>query len=363
MTHTKLSLRITLLGATIALTATGLTGCFAVDPELVAQGGRWGNNGSDTGTYPWIIDNGEDSGTISSDPRAEAIPREFFNRQTAGTAPTGTDNGTPEESAMVGTWSLTYAQDSSGAAYDLGQLDGTVQLVVTSASDAVLYYFGETPYSGTLIRMPEYDYYFTTEDYLGYAYALDGSDGTYWDVALITSEDGSFAFWHLAVGRAGSQDLLALGSKTSSTDTPGVSVDTAVPADDIVGTWTIVAAYDEQGEAYDLNSLPADAVVLDIRTETRATFYYFDNAPFSGTLSRDASLDAYYATDGYNARCYLLTDQNGDFWEFAYLKSYDTDDAFFYLELGAEDRHERIYLARTNRWSSSGNNADEGLRA
>ncbi len=115
----------------------------------------------------------------------------------------------------------------------------------------------------------------------------------------------------------------------------------------LVGTWTLAAAYDENNQQYDLSDFDADIVKLVVTSDGNGTFYYFDDDPFTGTLSRDASQDSYYAVDGFTVEAYDLTGSDGSYWEFAYVEATDgASDPFIYLEVGAEGETESLYLAK-----------------
>ena len=120
-------------------------------------------------------------------------------------------------------------------------------------------------------------------------------------------------------------------------DTPGDA--------SIEGTWKLSYAEDYYGNPYDTSEM-TDEIVLEVKSSKKATFYYFDDDPFPGTLSRDASGDSYYATDGYTTLCYHLTNSDGRWWEFCFVVPDDGGDAFWYLEVGPEDDYDAIYLER-----------------
>ena len=111
------------------------------------------------------------------------------------------------------------------------------------------------------------------------------------------------------------------------------------------GTWKLSYAEDYYGNPYDTDEM-TDEIILEVKSSKKATFYYFDDDPFSGTLSRDASGDSYYATDGYATLCYHLTNSDGRWWEFCFVVPDDGSDAFWYLEVGPEDDYDAIYLER-----------------
>lgn len=114
----------------------------------------------------------------------------------------------------------------------------------------------------------------------------------------------------------------------------------------IVGTWKLDYAHDYSGTAYDIQSIGSDSVVLVVSSETKATFYYFDDDPFEGTLSRDTSMDSYYSATDYPAQCYDLTSSDGDYWEFAFIQPADGSSPFFYLEVGSSNDYDSLYLAK-----------------
>lgn len=113
----------------------------------------------------------------------------------------------------------------------------------------------------------------------------------------------------------------------------------------IEGTWKLSYAEDYYGDPYDIEGME-DQVVLVVKGSNKATFYYFDDDPFTGTMKRDASGDDYYATNGYTTQCYHLVNSDGQWWEFCFVIPEDGSDAFFYLEVGPEDDYDAIYLDR-----------------
>ena len=114
----------------------------------------------------------------------------------------------------------------------------------------------------------------------------------------------------------------------------------------IVGTWKLDYAHDFYGNAYDISQIGSDKVVLKVTSETKATFYYFDDDPFSGTMERYAAGDSEYASDGYTSKCYHLVGSDGSYWEFAYVVPDDSSsEPFFYLEVGAS-QPDSIYLSK-----------------
>lgn len=114
---------------------------------------------------------------------------------------------------------------------------------------------------------------------------------------------------------------------------------------ELVGTWKLDYAHDYNGNEYDIASIGADSVVLVVTSETKATFYYFDDDPFEGTLSRDSSQDSHYSADEFSAKCYDLTGADGSYWEFAFITPSD-GTPFFYLEVGPSGDYDSLYLAK-----------------
>lgn len=116
--------------------------------------------------------------------------------------------------AYVGTWVLDYAHEkSSGNVYDLSKIQGTVKLVIDSATSGTFYYFDDDPYSGTLERDSSLDSQFAASGYTTDAYKLRGADGKYWLFAFVTPQDGGDAFWYLEVGKTGQEDCLYLAKQ------------------------------------------------------------------------------------------------------------------------------------------------------
>ncbi len=135
--------------------------------------------------------------------------------------------------------------------------------------------------------------------------------------------------------------------ETEGTETEGTETEGTTESDlTIVGTWYLSAAYDSDGNQYDLTDVSADRVMLVVTDETTATFYYFDDDAFEGTLSRDEDRDDYYAVDGFTVATYDLTDEDGSYWEFCYVVSEDEDSVFIYIEIGSSDDMETIYLMK-----------------
>lgn len=114
----------------------------------------------------------------------------------------------------------------------------------------------------------------------------------------------------------------------------------------MVGTWKLAAAFDYSGSAYDISAIGSDSVVLKVTSETEATFYYFDDDPYPGTLSHDSSRDGYYSSDNFEAKAYRLTGSDGKYWEFAFVTPKDGSDPFWYLEVGPSNDYDSIYLAK-----------------
>jgi len=128
------------------------------------------------------------------------------------------------------------------------------------------------------------------------------------------------------------------GGSTGGTETDATAAD-------LVGTWVMEAAYDYEGNEYDLSSL-TDTVTLEVTSATQATLYYFDDEAFEGTLSRDASRDSAYSADGFTVMVYDLTGADGSYWEFCYVvEDDDPTVCFVYLEVGA-DQPDGLYLGK-----------------
>ena len=126
----------------------------------------------------------------------------------------GGNTPAPSQPAYVGTWVLDYAHEkSTGDVYDLTKITGTVKLVVDSATHGTFYYFDDDPYAGTLERYAEQDSKYAANGYTSEAYKLKGSDGSYWELAFITPQDGADSFWYLEVGKTGQEDCLYLAKQ------------------------------------------------------------------------------------------------------------------------------------------------------
>ena len=129
--------------------------------------------------------------------------------------------------------------------------------------------------------------------------------------------------------------------------TAGGLVSSQEEGTEYVGTWKLDYAHDYDGNEYDIAAIGSDSVVLVVTSDTAATFYYFDDDAFAGTLSRDSSQDSYYSVDGFTAKCYDLTGSDGSYWEFAYITPDDgSSDPFFYLEVGPDGDYDSLYLAK-----------------
>ena len=291
--------------------------------------GSYGGSG-----YSGSRGSGESSDSGSSAPESTAPE---------ATAPEAPAPSEPTTSALVGTWELTYAHDLAGEAYDLTKIGGSVKLVVESNLGGVFYYFDDEPFYGTLYRSTERDSYYATDGYDTKCYQLVGGDGSRWEFAFCTDLSDNSTFWYLEVGPEDDYDSLYL-ERTSGDGNVG----------DSTGTTPMSTSpfEDMNGEAYDLDELE-DAVLLVIKSEDDATFYYFDDDPFSGKLVRDPSGDPYYATSGYITECYHLTNSEGRYWEFCFVTDLDDDSTFWYLEVGPEDDYDCLYLARDASYSGS----------
>ena len=170
----KKSLAIVLAGVMMAC-ALVLAGCFGTGGGSGSGGGS--SSGSGSGGY---------SGGGSSTP-------------------------TVTQPAYVGTWTLDYAHEkSSGSAYDLSKISGTVKLVVEDATNATFYYFDDDPWVGTLERATDGDSKYAASGYTSECYHLVGQEGRYWEFAFITPQDGADPFWYLEVGSTGNEDCLYL---------------------------------------------------------------------------------------------------------------------------------------------------------
>ena len=124
------------------------------------------------------------------------------------------------------------------------------------------------------------------------------------------------------------------GSGSGSGSSSGGSSGGSSTTSPMVGTWKLAEAYDYWGSAYDVSDL-ADKVVLVVESETKATFYYFDDDPYPGTLVRDSSIDDAYAADGFTAKGYDLQGSDNSYWELAFITSNSDGTSFWYLEVGS----------------------------
>ena len=120
------------------------------------------------------------------------------------------------------------------------------------------------------------------------------------------------------------------------------------------GTWQLAYATDYSGQAYDLSQATMESIRLVV-SGSKATFYYFDDDPFSGTLERYSEQDDYYASDGYTVKAYKLKGNDG-FWEFAFVVPQDGNDAFWYLEVGSPDP-DSLFLSKVGGSSSGGSSS------
>ena len=252
-----------------------------------------------------------------------------------GTA-TAPSTGKDEAVSALGTWKLSKATDARGNALSITQATkDSIYLVVESAS-ATLYFMDDDPFSGPLVRYEERDSHYASLGTSAKAYKLQGSS-SYWELAFITS--GSTGFWYLEVGDANDPECLYL-TKT----------DSAAPAKDVdpkVGTWTLASAIAADGSSYNLTDETKQQVKLVVKSDGTATFYYFDNDPFNGTLKRDKDGDAGYATSTYDAECYHLTAAGGgSYWEIAFITKKDGSTCFWYLEVGEAGKADSLFLAK-----------------
>lgn len=135
----------------------------------------------------------------------------------------------------------------------------------------------------------------------------------------------------------------ATNDQQTTTDNP---ISASSDESGLIGTWTLEAAYDYSGDEYDISSFTSQ-VSLVVTSMDSATFNYFDDDPFTGTLERATDQDSYYAAEGYTVQAYNLIGSDGSYWEFAYVVPDDsTASAFVYLEVGESTDYDSIYLTK-----------------
>ena len=316
--------RLALAGALVACMALCFAGCFGTGGSNGGSGGSSdGNGGGSSSGYSYGNGGSTSDGTDSN----------------GG----GVPSGTTQDTSKVGTWELSYATDVNGSAYDIDAIGAdSVRLVVTSDTTATFYYFDDDPFSGSLDRSTADDATFATEGYEVQAYRLRDGSGSAWVLAFIIPDDGSACFFYLELYGDSSEDHLFLQKVSSSTTVTPSPSKPAASADPKVGTWVIDAAEDANGNWYDDAVIAAAVVELVVNADGTATFQYFDNDPFSGTLEAQGSetgTSAVY-TD------YDLVDSSGSYWALTFVEPTNGNDNYWYVEVGAEGEEDVLYLAK-----------------
>ena len=102
-------------------------------------------------------------------------------------------------------------------------------------------------------------------------------------------------------------------------------------------------------EGYDLTWITADTVRLDVTSATEATFYFFDDDPYTGTLTRAKDADANYATDGFKTEVYRLqSPSDSQYWELVFVTpNKDKNAGFWYLHTGSGVDSYDVYLTKS----------------
>ena len=294
------------------LVLAGMLACCAV---LFAVGCGGGEGGSGSGGG---------AGNSPSAPSSSPMPA---GPQKPGTSD-APDTPTPSVSdPKDGTWQLAYATDASGYAYSLTAAELAQVTLAVDGSAGTFTYMGEAPFTGTFQRWPEDDGKYTAEAWTGEVYRLR-QEGSFWELVFATPKDGSEPFWYVEVGPNGDQDCLYLTRAGSA------------EAKD--GAWHLVMATDANGGLYDLTQVGADSVRLVV-SGTMATFFYFDEDPFNGTLVRWPDDDAKYSSEAFTGECYRLR-QPQSHWELAFITPKDGSAPFWYLEVGQTGQQDCLYL-------------------
>ena len=268
----------------------------------------------------------------------------------AGSATGGFPSGSADDSrGLVGTWVLDYAHDFDGDPYDISDLGDAVKLVISSETTATFHYFDDEPFKGELMRAPEGDEYYANDGYTVECYQLKGGDGSYWEFAYVVPDDGSEPFFYLEVGGNDDYDSLylskveGLGGNAGSGNEGGIggadegdgSRIRGILRSDLTGTWSLTYAEDHTGKPYDPYGLDS-LVYLVVDDDGRATFFYFDDEPYEGTLTRESSLDGTYPGEGCSSMGYRLKGSDDSYWEFLFVLPNDvSQDSFWYLEVGS----------------------------
>lgn len=259
-------------------------------------------------------------------------------------------------SSMFGTWELFAARAYDGERYDLEKLSGTVKLVVERDLSATFYYFERDPFTGTLEREASRDSHYASDGYDAKCYRLHGPS-SYWELAFLTSLSNGLSMWYLEVGDDSSPDSLFLqlvdSGDSGRSNKGGASGTGTMETSPFVGTWKLSQAIDAStGKGYDISKLK-DQVMLVVRSETEAVFYYFDDEPFYGSLVRAEEDDAYYATDGYDTKGYHLVGGDGSYWAFAFCTDLSDGSTFWYLEVGKAGEEDYLFLDLDGSYSGS----------
>ena len=288
-----------------------LAGVFAACAVLLAAGCGGGDGGSDDGNAP-------SAPTSSPTPVGPQTPQ----------TPDAPDAPTPSApDPKDGTWQLAYATDASGYAYSLTSSELAQVTLVVDGSAGTFTPSGQAPFTGTFQRWPEDDGAYTAEAWTGEVYRLR-QEGIFWELVFATPKDGSEPFWYVEVGPNGDQDCWYLTREGS--------------AESKDGAWRLIMATDAAGGIYDLTQVGQDAVRLVV-SGTMATFFYFDEDPFNGTLVRWPDDDAKYSSDGFTGECYRLR-QPQSHWELAFITPKDGSAPFWYLEVGPTGQQDCLYL-------------------
>ena len=174
----------------------------------------------------------------------------------------------------------------------------------------------------------------------GYSYGSGGSTN---------DNGGSASSGTDSSSGSGGSDSGSASSGTDSSSSSGGSSTSTVQDTSKVGTWELSYATDIYGSAYDIASIGPENVRLVVTSETTATFYYFDDDPFSGSLDRSPDDDADFATDGYEVQAYRLRDGSGSAWLMAFVIPDDGSDCFFYLELYDDGSEDHLFLDRVSK--------------
>ena len=112
------------------------------------------------------------------------------------------------------------------------------------------------------------------------------------------------------------------------------------------GLWTHDSTVGIEG--YDMSWVAADEVRLDVASATEATFYFFDDAPYTGTLTRVKDADAEYATDGFKTEVYWLqSTTDSQYWELVFVTpNKDKNGGFWYVHTGSGSSSYDVYLTK-----------------